>query len=178
MIAKMVCRLLGHRLQKQEGELNYDNRNTHAELLDHRTETANQRELTPQADTKGSALSPELFRQDGRLLACRELSCGRSNLSLRQSVAEGTAEVAPREAPGGRALGNVPGQNFIYVHLNRVIKKYDLNMFYIAGPGHGGPALVATSTWKAPRVRFIPTQPRRRGIEKTFQTILVPRRDF
>jgi xylulose-5-phosphate/fructose-6-phosphate phosphoketolase len=32
--------------------------------------------------------------------------------------------------------------NFIYVHLNRVIKKYDLDMFYIAGPGHGGPALV------------------------------------
>lgn len=39
--------------------------------------------------------------------------------------------------------GTTPGQNFIYVHLNRVIKKYDLNMIYIAGPGHGGPALVA-----------------------------------
>lgn len=41
--------------------------------------------------------------------------------------------------------GTTPGQNFIYVHLNRVIKKYDLNMFYIAGPGHGGPALVANT---------------------------------
>ncbi len=39
--------------------------------------------------------------------------------------------------------GTTPGQNFIYVHLNRAIKKYDLNMFYISGPGHGGPALVA-----------------------------------
>lgn len=38
--------------------------------------------------------------------------------------------------------GTTPGQNFIYVHLNRVIKKYDLNMLYIAGPGHGGPAVV------------------------------------
>src|ERR1700733_519425 len=38
--------------------------------------------------------------------------------------------------------GTTPGQNFIYVHLNRVIKKYELDMFYIAGPGHGGPALV------------------------------------
>src|SRR5664280_1096674 len=38
--------------------------------------------------------------------------------------------------------GTTPGQNFIYVHLNRVIKKYDLDMFYIAGPGHGGPAIV------------------------------------
>ncbi len=41
--------------------------------------------------------------------------------------------------------GTTPGQNFIYVHLNRVIKKYDLDMFYIAGPGHGGPALVANT---------------------------------
>ncbi|HUY05105.1 MAG TPA: phosphoketolase family protein, partial [Candidatus Paceibacterota bacterium] len=47
--------------------------------------------------------------------------------------------------------GTTPGQNFIYVHLNRIIKKYDLNMFYIAGPGHGGPALVGNvyleGTW-------------------------------
>jgi phosphoketolase len=35
--------------------------------------------------------------------------------------------------------GTTPGQNFIYVHLNRVITKYDLDMFYVAGPGHGGP---------------------------------------
>jgi xylulose-5-phosphate/fructose-6-phosphate phosphoketolase len=41
--------------------------------------------------------------------------------------------------------GTTPGQNFIYVHLNRVIKKFDLDMFYIAGPGHGGPALVANT---------------------------------
>ena len=41
--------------------------------------------------------------------------------------------------------GTVPGQNFIYVHLNRVIKKYDLDMIYIAGPGHGGPALVSNT---------------------------------
>ncbi|HVC71538.1 MAG TPA: phosphoketolase family protein, partial [Acidimicrobiales bacterium] len=41
--------------------------------------------------------------------------------------------------------GTTPGQNFIYVHLNRVIKKYDIDMFYIAGPGHGGPALVANT---------------------------------
>src|SRR5882724_4986354 len=41
--------------------------------------------------------------------------------------------------------GTTPGQNFIYVHLNRVIKQYDLNMIYISGPGHGGPALVANT---------------------------------
>ncbi len=47
--------------------------------------------------------------------------------------------------------GTTPGQNFIYVHLNRVINKYDLNMFYVAGPGHGGPAIVGNvyleGTW-------------------------------
>jgi len=47
--------------------------------------------------------------------------------------------------------GTTPGQNFIYMHLNRVIKKYDLDMFYIAGPGHGGPAIVGNvyleGTW-------------------------------
>lgn len=41
--------------------------------------------------------------------------------------------------------GTTPGLNFIYVHLNRVIKKYDLDVIYIAGPGHGGPGLVANT---------------------------------
>jgi len=39
--------------------------------------------------------------------------------------------------------GTTPGQNFIYTHLNRVITQYDLDLFYISGPGHGGPAVVA-----------------------------------
>jgi len=41
--------------------------------------------------------------------------------------------------------GTTPGLNFIYVHLNRVIKERDLSMIYVAGPGHGGPALVANA---------------------------------
>ena len=41
--------------------------------------------------------------------------------------------------------GTTPGQNFVYVHLNRAIKQYDLNMIYLSGPGHGGPALVANT---------------------------------
>ena len=47
--------------------------------------------------------------------------------------------------------GTTPGQNFIYVHLNRVIKRCELDMFYVAGPGHGGPAIVGNvyleGTW-------------------------------
>ncbi len=41
--------------------------------------------------------------------------------------------------------GTTPGQNFIYAHLNRVITKYDLDMIYVSGPGHGGPAVVANT---------------------------------
>jgi xylulose-5-phosphate/fructose-6-phosphate phosphoketolase len=41
--------------------------------------------------------------------------------------------------------GTTPGLNFIYVHFNRLIKKYDLNVIYITGPGHGGPGLVANT---------------------------------
>jgi xylulose-5-phosphate/fructose-6-phosphate phosphoketolase len=41
--------------------------------------------------------------------------------------------------------GTTPGLNFIYVHLNRIINKYDISMIYIAGPGHGGPAMVANT---------------------------------
>ncbi|MHB1871645.1 MAG: phosphoketolase family protein [Steroidobacteraceae bacterium] len=41
--------------------------------------------------------------------------------------------------------GTTPGQNFIYAHLNRVIRERDLDMIYISGPGHGGPALVANT---------------------------------
>ena len=41
--------------------------------------------------------------------------------------------------------GTTPGQNFIYTHLNRIIRAYDLTMIYISGPGHGGPALVGNT---------------------------------
>ena len=42
--------------------------------------------------------------------------------------------------------GTTPGLNFLYAHLNRVIRNHDLNMMYVIGPGHGGPALLA-NTW-------------------------------
>ncbi|MFZ2495115.1 MAG: phosphoketolase, partial [Trichococcus flocculiformis] len=41
--------------------------------------------------------------------------------------------------------GTISGQNFIYAHLNRVINKYDLNMFYVEGPGHGGQVMVSNA---------------------------------
>jgi xylulose-5-phosphate/fructose-6-phosphate phosphoketolase len=41
--------------------------------------------------------------------------------------------------------GTTPGQNFIYAHLNRIITEYDVDMIYVSGPGHGGPAVVANT---------------------------------
>ena len=41
--------------------------------------------------------------------------------------------------------GTTPGLNFIYAHLNRVIKAHDLNVIYVSGPGHGGPGMVANT---------------------------------
>ncbi len=52
--------------------------------------------------------------------------------------------------------GTTPGLNFIYVHLNRVIKQHDLDMIYIAGPGHGGPGLVANVYLEGTYSEFYP----------------------
>jgi len=48
--------------------------------------------------------------------------------------------------------GTTAGLNFIYVHLNRLIKEHDLNMIYVIGPGHGGPGLVAHSYFRVSSV--------------------------
>ena len=50
--------------------------------------------------------------------------------------------------------GTAPGQNFIYVHLNRIIRKYDLKMIYISGPGHGGQAMIANNYLEGTYTRF------------------------
>ncbi len=52
--------------------------------------------------------------------------------------------------------GTTPGLNFIYVHLNRLIKSRDLNMIYVCGPGHGGPALVANTYLEGTYSEFYP----------------------
>ena len=56
--------------------------------------------------------------------------------------------------------GTTPGQNFIYVHLNRVIKQNDLNMVYLSGPGHGGPALMGNVYLERTWSEVYPDMPR------------------
>jgi len=71
--------------------------------------------------------------------------------------------------------GTTPGQNFIYVHLNRIIKKYDLNMIYVAGPGHGGPALVANTYLEGTYTEIYPQITRdEAGLKKLFKQFSFP----
>lgn len=71
--------------------------------------------------------------------------------------------------------GTTPGQNFIYVHLNRIIKKYDLNMIYISGPGHGGPALVGNVYLEGTYSEVYPTVTEdENGMKKLFQQFSFP----
>ncbi|MDH4301680.1 MAG: phosphoketolase family protein [Nitrospira sp.] len=95
--------------------------------------------------TKPKTLSPEqLKNMDAYWRAANYLSVGQiylyDNPLLKKSLTR--AHIKPRLLGH---WGTTPGLNFIYVHLNRIIKEQDLNMIYITGPGHGGPGLVANA---------------------------------
>lgn len=71
--------------------------------------------------------------------------------------------------------GTTPGLNFIYVHMNRLIKKYDLNMIYLAGPGHGGPGLVANTYLEGIYSELYPDiPPNAAGMKKLFKQFSFP----
>src|SRR3981189_2030289 len=71
--------------------------------------------------------------------------------------------------------GTTPGLNFIYVHLNRLIKKHDLNMIYITGPGHGGPGLVANAYLEGTYSEVYPNiSPDEEGMKKLFTQFSFP----
>src|SRR4051812_32217416 len=91
--------------------------------------------------TERKALSPEMLRKmDAYWCAANYLSVGQiylyDNALLKEPLLP--EHIKPRLLGH---WGTTPGLNFIYVHLNRVIKQYGLNIIYIAGPGHGGPGL-------------------------------------
>src|SRR6476660_3409291 len=71
--------------------------------------------------------------------------------------------------------GTTPGLNFIYVHLNRLIKQRDLNMIYVTGPGHGGPGLVAHSYLEGSYTERFPNIERNRnGLHRLFRQFSWP----
>ena len=93
---------------------------------------------------KGPITQELLEKMDAYFRAVNYLSAGQlyllDNPLLREPL---TMDQVKRKIVGH--WGTVPGQNFIYTHLNRVIKRYDLNMIYISGPGHGGNFMVANT---------------------------------
>jgi xylulose-5-phosphate/fructose-6-phosphate phosphoketolase len=88
--------------------------------------------------------SSELRKMDAYWRAANYLSVGQIYLYDNPLLREPLTQAHVKPLVVGH-WGTTPGQNFIYVHLNRVIKKDDLDMIYIAGPGHGGPALVGNT---------------------------------
>ena len=71
--------------------------------------------------------------------------------------------------------GTTPGLNFIYVHLNRIIKQYDLNMIYVTGPGHGGPGLVANTYLEGTYSELYPNVSRdEQGLKRLFTQFSFP----
>ena len=71
--------------------------------------------------------------------------------------------------------GTVPGQNFIYAHLNRIIKEYDLNMIYVSGPGHGGNFMIANEYLDGTYTKYYPeiTQDKL-GMQRLFKRFSFP----
>ena len=71
--------------------------------------------------------------------------------------------------------GTTPGLNFIYVHMNRMIKKLDLNVIYICGPGHGGPGMVANTYLEGTYSELYPNIPRNEmGLKRLFEQFSFP----
>jgi xylulose-5-phosphate/fructose-6-phosphate phosphoketolase len=107
-----------------------------------------------------SLSSKELSQIDAYWRASNYLSVGQiylyANPLLREPLTED--HVKPRLLGH---WGTTPGLNFIYVHLNRLIKAHDLSMLYITGPGHGGPALVANAWLEGTYSEVYPTSRRR-----------------
>jgi len=101
--------------------------------------------LTAPPERPAALSSDELRRIDAWWRAANYLSVGQIYLYANPLLTEPLRleHIKPRLLGH---WGTTPGLNFIYVHCNRVIRKYDLDMIYICGPGHGGPGMVA-NTW-------------------------------
>jgi xylulose-5-phosphate/fructose-6-phosphate phosphoketolase len=123
---------------------------------------------------RGMPDSDELHKMDAYWRAANYLSVGQiylyDNPLLREPLT--LAHVKPLVVGH---WGTTPGQNFVYVHLNRVIKKYDLDMIYIAGPGHGGPALVGNTYLEGTYSEIYPNISQdEAGLKKLFKQFSFP----
>jgi xylulose-5-phosphate/fructose-6-phosphate phosphoketolase len=122
-----------------------------------------------------ASLAPDLLaRMDAYWRAANYLTIGqiylRGNPLLREPLT--LADVKPRLLGH---WGTTPGLNFVYVHLNRIVRKYDLDMVYITGPGHGGPGIVANTYLEGTYSEFYPEVSRDvAGLTKLFAQFSAP----
>ena len=120
-------------------------------------------------------LSPELLeRMDAYWRAANYLSVGQIYLRDNPLVKEKLtlAHVKPRLLGH---WGTTPGLNFLYVHLNRLIRAHDLNMIYVTGPGHGGPGLVANTYLEGTYSELYPEVSQdKAGIKRLFKQFSYP----
>jgi len=122
-----------------------------------------------------AALKPEeLDRMDAYWRAANYLSVGQiyllDNPLLKQPLTR--AHIKPRLLGH---WGTTPGLNFIYVHMNRVIKQHDLSMIYVTGPGHGGPGLVANTYLEGTYSEVYPDiSPDEEGMRRLFRQFSFP----
>jgi xylulose-5-phosphate/fructose-6-phosphate phosphoketolase len=116
----------------------------------------------------------ELARMDAYWRAANYLSVGQiyllANPLLREPLK--VEHIKPRLLGH---WGTTPGLNFIYVHMNRAIKKFDLNAIYIAGPGHGGPGMVANTYLEGTYSEIYPNiQQSEEGMQRLFKQFSFP----
>jgi xylulose-5-phosphate/fructose-6-phosphate phosphoketolase len=124
---------------------------------------------------RGKPLSADLLRKmDAYWRAANYLSVGQiylyANPLLKQPLTKD--HIKPRLLGH---WGTTPGLNFIYVHLNRVIRDQDLNMIYVTGPGHGGPGLVANVYLEGTYSEVYPNiSPDEEGLKNLFRQFSFP----
>src|SRR6476469_3706635 len=120
-------------------------------------------------------LSPdELRKMNAYWRAANYLSVGQIYLYANPLL----KEPLTLEAVKPRLLGHwgtTPGLNFVYVHFNRIIKKYDLNVIYVCGPGHGGPGIVANTYLEGTYTELYPDiSQNEEGMRKLFKQFSFP----
>ena len=125
--------------------------------------------------TEKPALTPELLhRIDAYWRAANYLSVGQIYLADNPLLKRPLVLSDVKRMLLGH-WGTTPGQNFIYAHLNRVIKQFDLDMIYVSGPGHGGPAVVGNTYLEGTYSEIYPNISRdEAGLQKLFRQFSFP----
>ena len=131
--------------------------------------------MSESEETSKSPLSPELLaRMNAYWRAANYLSVGQIYLKDNPLLERPLTldDVKPRLLGH---WGTTPGLNFLYVHWNRMIRERDLNMMYVIGPGHGGPALVANTYLEGSYTQIYPhIEQNRDGIKRLFRQFSWP----